>query len=127
MARHQNGLSPCNLLLIIQMLVFKLIVLPLSSTFCEDSFLLWITLIGFKQLACISHSIEGPMSKLVDTDDGIISAYHSGAQRSGNSSVQRTFVPRDHNCSCQTSSALICNVVNLPHQFNCSCPKIHIS
>lgn len=69
MARHQNGLSLCNLLLIIQMFVFKLIVLPLSSTFFEDSFLLSITLIGFKQLACITHSIEGPMNKLVDTDD----------------------------------------------------------
>lgn len=77
MARHQNGLSPWKLLFASpsSCIIYKLIVFTLCPTFCEDNFLPSIILIGFKQLACIHHSIEGQMSKLVDSNNGINTAY----------------------------------------------------
>lgn len=52
----------------------------LSPTFCEDLALLSVMLIVLKELTCLHHSIEGQMSKLVDSNDGIITAYLREAQ-----------------------------------------------
>lgn len=113
--------------LIIQYLIVKLIIFPVIPTFCEDHFLLSLVIIGLKQLACIHHSIEGQMSKLVDLNDESITAYLRGVQQSGNKSSQWILVHKDHNSSCQMFSALKCNIVNMPHQFNSCSLEIHIS
>lgn len=123
LAQTQNVLSLWNLFF----KLIKLIIFPVIPTFCEDRFLLSLMIIGLKQLACIHHSIEGQMSKLVDSNDETITAYLREAQQSGNKSSQWILVHKDHNSSCQMFSALKCNIVNMPHQFNSRCLKIHIS
>lgn len=113
---------------IVQNLIIELILFfPVIQTFCEDHFLPSVMIIGLKQLACIHHSIEGQISKRWSIQMMKPLQHVREFQRRGNKSSRWILVHKDHNSSCQTFSALKCNIVNLPHWFNSSCLKIHIS
>lgn len=85
--------------------------ISLISKFCKHRFPLSNTLIGFKQPSSITHSIEGQMSKPVNTNEGIMQTYYSGVLQSRNFSLQCTFVP-------QRQQLLLSNALILKHLFN---------
>lgn len=108
MAHNQSGLSLCSLLLYHPDAHIEI---SLISKFCEHRFPLSNTLIGFKQPSGVTHSIEGQMSKPVNTNEGIMQTYYSGVLQSRNFSLQCTFVP-------QRQQLLLSNALILKHLFN---------